>query len=104
MRPVPAVATRSARSPTHHHRAVCRPEQRLPRLHHAAVKSSGANSGLISMSESLIIGLGQRLTHSIASSIERTCHSQKPATSSLVSVNGPSVTVRLAPEKRTLFP
>src|SRR6266566_7249242 len=40
---------------------------------------------------------GARLSHSRASSIERTCHSQYPATSSLVSANGPSITVRFLP-------
>src|SRR5687768_18203266 len=40
------------------------------------------------------IGLGQRLTHSMASSFDFTCHSQKPAISSSVSVKGPSMTVR----------
>ena len=43
------------------------------------------------MSESVTIGFGQRLTHSTASSIERTCQSQNPATNSFVSANGPSV-------------
>src|SRR5262245_13080576 len=33
-----------------------------------------------------------------------TCHSQKPAISSLASVNGPSMTVRWLPEKRTRLP
>src|ERR1700738_2779125 len=42
-------------------------------------------------------GSGQRLTHSIASSIELTWNIQKPAISSL-SGNGPVVTVRLPPE------
>ena len=67
-------------------------------------KSSASNTGRISISLSSGIGFGQRRTHSIASSIERTCHSQKPATSSWVSVNGPSVTVRVLPEKRTRTP
>jgi YD repeat-containing protein len=44
------------------------------------------------------------LTHSIASSIDLTCHSQKPAISSLVSVKGPSITVRFPPENRTRLP
>src|SRR3982074_2349907 len=44
---------------------------------------------------------GARLSHSRASSIERTCHSQYPATSSLVSANGPSMTVRFLPSNRT---
>ena len=42
------------------------------------------------------MGFGQRFAHSIASSFDFTCHSQKPATSSFVSVNGPSITVRFA--------
>src|SRR5262249_28311218 len=46
-----------------------------------------------------------RLTHSIASSFDRTCHSQKPASSSLVSEKGPSTTVGFAlPENRTRAP
>ena len=40
---------------------------------------------------------GARLTHSIASRATRT-PDQKPATSSLASVNGPSMTVRAAGE------
>ena len=47
---------------------------------------------------------GQRLTHSIASSFDFTCHIQKPAISSLVSAKGPSITVRLAPENLTRAP
>ena len=58
----------------------------------------------ISISESPGIGFGQRFTHSIASSFDFTCQSQKPATSSFVSVNGPSTTVRLLPENRTRTP
>src|SRR6266853_1445084 len=50
------------------------------------------------------MGLGQRFTHSTASCRDFTCHNQYPATSSLVSVNGPSITVRFAPENRTRFP
>ena len=50
------------------------------------------------------MGLGQRLTHSIASSFDFTCHSQKPAISSFVSAKGPSITVRLSPENRTRAP
>ena len=38
-------------------------------------------------------GLGQRLTHSMASSRDLTCQNQKPAMSSLLSTNGPSMTV-----------
>src|ERR1700722_2394015 len=47
---------------------------------------------------------GARFTHSTASSIERTCQIQYPAINSLVSVNGPSVTVRLLPENFTRLP
>jgi hypothetical protein len=38
------------------------------------------------------------------SSFDFTWKSQKPATSSLVSEKGPSMTVRLSPEKRTRAP
>src|SRR3954469_3341668 len=62
-------------------------------------KSSDSYSGRISRSEGPDIGLGQRLAHSTASSMERTCQIQNPATSSLVSAKGPSVTVRLVPLK-----
>src|SRR3954447_3292764 len=40
----------------------------------------------------------------MASSIDRTCQSQKPAISSLVSENGPSITDRLFPENLTRAP
>src|SRR5438552_1744399 len=50
------------------------------------------------------MGLGQRLTHSIASAIDFTCQSQKPAISSFASVNGPSIMVRFAPENLTRAP
>jgi hypothetical protein len=70
----------------------------------SAPKSSASNTGRISISDSLGIGFGQRLTHSIASSMDFTCHNQKPAISSFVSENGPSITVRLAPENRTRLP
>src|SRR6478672_513595 len=50
------------------------------------------------------MGLGQRLTHSIASSFERHCQIQKPAMSSFVSLKGPSTTERLSPKKRTRAP
>ena len=49
-------------------------------------------------------GLGQRLIHSIASSFDFTWRIQNPAISSLVSVNGPSMTVRLSPENRMRAP
>src|SRR6195256_637406 len=44
---------------------------------------------------------GARLSHSRACSTAPPCHSQYPATSSLVSANGPSITVRLLPSNRT---
>src|SRR5439155_7874739 len=47
---------------------------------------------------------GARLSHSIASSFDFTCHSQKPAISSFASVKGPSVTMRFAPENLTRAP
>jgi len=50
------------------------------------------------------VGLGQRLTHSIASSFDFTCHSQKPAINSFASVKGPSVTFRFPPENLTRAP
>ena len=50
------------------------------------------------------MGLGQRLTHSIASSFDFTCQSQKPAISSFVSAKGPSITVRFPPENLTRAP
>nr|WP_230960518.1 hypothetical protein [Burkholderia pseudomultivorans] len=70
----------------------------------SAPNSSGSKTGRISISDSPGIGFGQRLTHSTASSIDFTCHSQSQATSSLVSANGPSITVRPSPAKRTRLP
>src|SRR5213596_1625424 len=70
----------------------------------APPKSDASNTWRISISPSAPVGLGQRLTHSIASSFDFTCHSQKPAISSLVSANGPSTTVRLSPENLTRAP
>ena len=67
-------------------------------------KSSASNTWRISISDSPSCGLGQRLTHSTASSIDLTCHSQKPAINSLVSAKGPSITVRFCPENRTRLP
>src|SRR5580765_4097469 len=67
-------------------------------------KSSISTTWRISISESSSMGFGQRLTHSIASSFDFTCQSQKPATSSFVSANGPSMTVRWAPENLTRAP
>ena len=45
-----------------------------------------------------------RLTHSIASSFDFTSHIQKPAISSFVSANGPSITVGFPPENLTRAP
>ncbi len=70
----------------------------------SAPKSSASRSCRISIPDSTGIGFGQRFTHSTASSIDFTCHSQKPATSSLVSANGPSITVRFLPANRTRLP
>src|ERR1700722_6471859 len=50
------------------------------------------------------MGLGQRLTHSTASCKDAHFHSQKPATNSFVSANGPSVTVRFSPVNLTRAP
>src|SRR5690349_9031518 len=47
---------------------------------------------------------GAFLIHATASSIDFTCHSQKPATSSFDSVKGPSVTVGVPPENFTRLP
>src|SRR5438270_6526680 len=79
----------------------------------SASLSSGVNSGpkssasyiwRISISAFPRRGLGHRLTHSIASSLDFTRNIQKPAINSLVSVNGPSITVRLVPENSTRAP
>ena len=88
-------------------RAICRPKLALPSpcmSTETSVQSTDSKTGRISSSHSSLCGFGQRLTHSIASSIERTCQSQKPARSSLVSAKGPSMTVRRGPEKRTRLP
>src|ERR1700682_2965138 len=69
-----------------------------------APKSSASHTWRISDSPFSPVGWGMRLTHSIASSIDLTCHSQKPAISSLVSANGPSTTVRLLPPNLTRAP
>src|SRR5581483_1212005 len=58
-------------------------------------------NGRISISLRPGIGLGQRFTQATASSISLTSQIQKPATSSRVSVKGPSVTVRWAPSNAT---
>src|SRR6266516_3824495 len=55
----------------------------------SAPKSSASNTWRISTSVS---SKGARLSHSIASSRDSHFHSQKPATSSFVSANGPSIT------------
>src|SRR3954462_12815793 len=60
-----------------------------------APKSSASNTCRISTSSPP--PNGARLSHSIASSRDLHCHSQKPAISSLVSANGPSMTVLLLP-------
>ena len=52
-------------------------------------KSSDSQKGRISRSLGPGIGFGHRFAHSTASSIERTCQTQNPATSSLVSAKGP---------------
>src|SRR4029077_7775227 len=71
----------------------------------SGLKSSGSNTCRISISaSSLGMGLGQRLTHSIASCNDAHFHSQKPATNSFVSANGPSVTIRFSPANLTRAP
>src|ERR1700722_16701879 len=67
-------------------------------------KSATSKTWRISISYSPSWQSGQRLTHSTASSIDLSCQIQYPAISSLVSVNGPSITVRLSPAKRTRLP
>src|SRR5437016_3378109 len=67
----------------------------------AAPKSSASNTWRISTSPSW---KGARFSQSIASFSDFTCHSQKPAISSFVSVNGPSITVRLLPANLTRAP
>src|SRR3989441_3401933 len=61
----------------------------------SAPKSSASKTWRISTSPSWN---GMRLAHSNASALFLVCQIQKPATSSFVSVNGPSRTVRLLPE------
>src|SRR6187399_1948440 len=56
---------------------------------------SGLNTGRISTVQSIITG--HFLAHSSASSKDLTSQSAKPATTSFVSVNGPSVTVMFLP-------
>src|SRR5206468_2670754 len=55
----------------------------------ASPKSSASKICRISTSPSVN---GARFSHSMASAFDFTCHSQKPATSSLVSAKGPSMT------------
>src|SRR5207237_46041 len=63
------------------------------------------NTWRISISPFSLCGLGHLFTtHSIASSFDLHSHSQKPATNSFVSANGPSTTVRFAPENLTRAP
>src|SRR5262245_46295092 len=70
-----------------------------------AAKSSASNTCRISISASSPgMGLGQRLTQSIASFSDLHCQIQKPATSPLVSAKGPSITVCLFPENLTRAP
>src|SRR5262249_14080476 len=57
-----------------------------------------------SISPSSLCGFGQRLIHSIVSASDLHCKIQYPATSSLVSANGPSITIRLSPENLTRAP
>ncbi len=54
----------------------------------ASPKSAASKTGRISISPGSGIGLGQRLTHSMASSIPCTFQIQKPATSSFVAGRG----------------
>src|SRR5947208_11376591 len=68
-----------------------------------APKSSASNTRRISIS-SLPFWNGERRIHSMASSMDFTCHSQKPAISSLVSVKGPSITRLLPPPNLTRPP
>src|SRR5215217_740129 len=73
----------------------------------SAPKSSASKICRISTSASLgelSASYGMRLTHSIASSIDFTFQIQKPAISSRVSANGPSVTIRFPPENFTRLP
>src|SRR6266702_310401 len=65
-------------------------------------KSDASNTWRISTS--VPPSNGARLSHSTASSIDFTCHSQKPEISSLVSAKGPSITVRCCPENLTRLP
>src|SRR6266853_1729806 len=68
----------------------------------SAPKSSASNTRRTSIS--VPPSNGARLSHPMASSIDLTCHSQKPAINSFVSVNGPSITVRFPSENLTRTP
>src|SRR5207244_2254066 len=57
----------------------------------SAPKSAASNT--CRTSTSVPPSNGARFSHSIASSFDFTCHSQKPAISSLLSAKGPSITV-----------
>src|SRR5579859_2667686 len=69
-----------------------------------SAKSAIVLSGRISISLGPGMGLGQRFTQATASSMSLTSQSQKPATSSRVSANGPSITVRPGPSNATRLP
>src|SRR5690606_26620096 len=73
----------SRRSPSARRRSSCSRSSGVS----ASPKSSASNTGRSSTSAPP--SKGARLSHSTASSIDFTCHSQKPAMSSLVSANGP---------------
>src|SRR5712664_4416385 len=68
----------------------------------SAGKSDASNTWRISTS--VPPSNGARLSHSTASSMDFSCHSQKPPMSSLVSGKGPSITVRCCLENRTRLP
>src|SRR5690606_32469559 len=71
----------------------------------ASPKSSGSKIRRISSSlSSPGMGGGQRRAHSTASSIDRTCQIQYPATSSFVSAKGPSTTRVCPPTNWIRFP
>ena len=67
---------------------------------------SGLSAEVFRLKHSANLDLGSPVERSalIASSIDLTCHSQKPAISSFVSVNGPSITVRFPSENLTRTP
>ena len=67
-------------------------------------KSSASSTCRISISDSSDIELGQRLTPFDRLLQRRALQSQKPATSSFVSANGPSITVLFSPSNLTRAP